>query len=211
MTDADEIAIAEMNDRRQALGELVEVSAHSDFVLRSLFCALIGSPYAAIVAAGQSTNWLIENCKAILQAHRGLKPEVTQDALAELAALNIARLERNRFIHRMWGHGAEGIIQVKGKQRDYKVTNVPTSTAEVRQVTEKLQNASSALQHWTLYELGPDAYGTEAQLRWLDHVDAMSDVEREALRQRQEDPFRAGQPDADGQAYESETPYPMGS
>lgn len=51
------------------LGAVVRVSSQLEFGLRSLFCALEGSKYAAITAAGQSTDWLLGMSEALLKCN----------------------------------------------------------------------------------------------------------------------------------------------
>jgi hypothetical protein len=43
-----------------ALGMITENSAALDSTLRGMFCALVGSKYAAVVAAGRDAGWLID-------------------------------------------------------------------------------------------------------------------------------------------------------
>ena len=43
-----------------------------EIALRMAFCALIGGPYAAVVAVGQETHWLTENCDAVARKHEDI-------------------------------------------------------------------------------------------------------------------------------------------
>lgn len=52
-----------LTTRLAALGQVIESSAFMEYTLRNAFCSLVDSKYAAIVAGGQSVNWLIEQCK----------------------------------------------------------------------------------------------------------------------------------------------------
>ena len=45
-----------------ALGSVFEQSARMEWVLRSVFCVLVGSKYAAIIAGEQPLTWLLDNC-----------------------------------------------------------------------------------------------------------------------------------------------------
>jgi hypothetical protein len=67
--------------------------------LRSAFCSLVGSKYAAVVCAGQSVNWLIEQCRALVSVNLELTSE-HQDAIrAALAACAAADKRRNVLVH----------------------------------------------------------------------------------------------------------------
>jgi len=82
-----------------ALGEVVQWSAAMEWTLRNAFCSLVGSKFAAIVAAGQSTVWLIEQCKALTNAHREM-PEVHRTAIkAALDRCAAANERRNHLVH----------------------------------------------------------------------------------------------------------------
>jgi hypothetical protein len=55
-----------------ALGRIVDAASKLDTALRTMFCTLMDSKYAAVVAGGQMTGWLLDNCKAVLAAHSEL-------------------------------------------------------------------------------------------------------------------------------------------
>ena len=58
--------------------------------LEQAFCALVGSKFAAVVAAGQDVAWLIDYCKALVQAHSELPGEDRQAILDALVACRAA-------------------------------------------------------------------------------------------------------------------------
>jgi hypothetical protein len=96
------------DQRFAALGLLVERAAVMEIALRMAFCALIGGRYAAVVAAGQETHWLIENCDAVVR-QRGDVPPDRQDAIrSALRACRDANRDRNRLVHDAWGTGPDG-------------------------------------------------------------------------------------------------------
>jgi hypothetical protein len=76
------------DDRYAALGQVVETAAIMEISLRMAFCALLGGPYAAVVASRQETHWLIENCEAIARQHAEV-PQAGRDAI--LHALRACR------------------------------------------------------------------------------------------------------------------------
>jgi hypothetical protein len=56
------------------------MAAMLDRALEQAFCALIGSKYAALVASGQNTSWLIDHCRVLADAH-GEFPESSRQAI----------------------------------------------------------------------------------------------------------------------------------
>jgi hypothetical protein len=82
-----------------SLGEVVQWSATMESTLRNALCSLVGSKFAAIVAAGQSTVWLIEQCRALTNAHREM-PEAHREAIkAALDRCAAANERRNHLVH----------------------------------------------------------------------------------------------------------------
>ena len=82
-----------------ALGKIAENSALLEFTLRSAFCALISSKYAGVVAGGQSTEWLIEQCKALTDANAEMADDQRQVIKHALQLCKEANQQRNAFIH----------------------------------------------------------------------------------------------------------------
>ena len=82
-----------------ALGRITESSTAMDWVLRLTFCSLVGSKYAAVVAGGQSTSWLIDQCGALA----GVNSEITEDnkklLRSALSACRSASHQRNALVH----------------------------------------------------------------------------------------------------------------
>jgi hypothetical protein len=85
--------------RLLALGRVIEFSASMESILRSAFCSLVGSKYAAILAGGQTADGLIEDCKALTQAHHEMPPEHRKAILAALERCKIANQRRNVLVH----------------------------------------------------------------------------------------------------------------
>ncbi len=106
-----------------ALGSVVEQSARMEWVLRSVFCALVGSKYAAIIAAGQPLTWLLESCKALVRANLEITREQIADIEAALAACSTANERRNVLVHglSMPGDEPDGLEKARSRRR----TDVP--------------------------------------------------------------------------------------
>jgi hypothetical protein len=82
-----------------ALGEVVQWSATMESTLRNAFSSLVGSKFAAVVAAGQSTGWLIEQCKALTDVHREMPEEHQASIKAALDRCRAASEQRNHLVH----------------------------------------------------------------------------------------------------------------
>jgi len=116
--------------RFAALGLLVERAAVMEIALRMTFCALIGGRYAAVVAAGQETHWLIENCEAIVRQRGDFRP-ARQDAMrSALRACRDANRDRNRLVHDAWGTGPDGTPAVMQSVRHSYLVSGREWTAE---------------------------------------------------------------------------------
>jgi hypothetical protein len=88
-----------LDDLMRSLGQVTHLSAVMDYTLRSAFCSLVGSKYAAVVAGGQGTDWLIRNCRAVAKVHRELT-DAGRDAILEaLDACEKANSQRNVLVH----------------------------------------------------------------------------------------------------------------
>jgi hypothetical protein len=149
--------------RFSALGQLVERAAVMEIALRMTFCALVGGRYAAVVAAGQETHWLIESCDALARQRRDI-PQDRRDAIrAALQACRDANRNRNRLVHDAWGTGPDGtpaVMQslrhsylVSGRQWDAgQILAAATGVAEAQQ--QLLTSVEEALGHESLETAG---------------------------------------------------------
>jgi hypothetical protein len=106
-----------------ALGSVVEQSARMEWVLRSAFCVLVGSKYAAIIAGGQPLTWLLDNCKALVRANLEMTQEQIADIDAALTACSTANERRNVLVHGLSRPGDEpdGLEKARSRRR----TDVP--------------------------------------------------------------------------------------
>jgi hypothetical protein len=150
------------------------------------FCALMGSKYAAIVAAGQSTTWLIDNCRALTEAHQQLSDGHRRGLLALLKDAQEATNRRHRLVHDVIGVGSDGGFTVSSRRRRYNLEIKPVSLEEIMEIERALMNATVNLGFRVTDALGPDVLDLEAQLRWEDYVRGLSPEERAELAERQQ-------------------------
>ena len=88
-----------MAERLMALGRVTEASATLESTLRSAFCSLMGSKYAAIVAGGQGVSWLVEQCVALTKPHLEITAEHKEAILAAMRRCKAANDRRNTLTH----------------------------------------------------------------------------------------------------------------
>ena len=107
-----------------AVGSVVTHSATMEWVLRSVFCSLVGSKYAAIIAGGESLSWLLDNCKALVKANLEMTPEQIADVEAALTACREANDRRNVLVHGLSrpDDGPGGVEKARSRRR----TDVPS-------------------------------------------------------------------------------------
>jgi hypothetical protein len=167
-----------------ALGRVVRNAAYLDQELRMTFCALMGSKYAAIVAAGQSTTWLIDNCRALTEAHQQLSDGHRRSFLALLKDAQEATNRRHRLVHDVIGVGSDGRFTVSSRRRRHNLEIKPVSLEEIMEIERALMNATVNQGVLVADALGPDVLTMEAQLRWEDYVSSLSPEELAERRQR---------------------------
>ncbi len=148
------------------------------------FCALLGSKYAAIVAAGQSTKWLIDNCRALTEAHQQLSDGHRRSFLAVINDSQEATDRRNRLVHDVMGVGPDGKFTVSSRRHRYDLVIKPVSLEEIMEIERALMNAAVQHEFMVADALGPDVLTMEVQLRWEDYVSSLSPEELAERRQR---------------------------
>ena len=132
--------------RYGALGRLVELAALMEIALRMAFCVLIGSTYAAVVAGGQETHWLIDNCDAIVRHRADLTGAQLEAIRAALRACRDANRDRNRLVHDAWGTGPDGTpAALLGGQGSYVITGRTWTTAAICAARDAIIGAQRAL------------------------------------------------------------------
>jgi hypothetical protein len=168
----------------RGLGRVVRAASQLDHSLRTLFSALVGSKYAAVVAAGQPMEWLCTSCIALLKAHREVAPEDKEKLAALLRDAKAAAKERNRLVHDLWAYGADGMFLMRSQRGTHELTAKPVTLEEVEAVERGLTRVSVALDHVVADALGDEALTLEAQLRWEDYLASLSPDERAAMAER---------------------------
>jgi hypothetical protein len=166
------------------LGRVVRWASQLDHSLQMLFCALVGSKYAAVVAAGQTTEWLYGSCMALLKAHKELAPEHKDKLVALLKDGKAAADRRHRLVHDLWASGPDGMFLMRSRRGSHELATQPVSLEEVESVAEALTRVSVGFDRVVAVALGDDALTLEAQLRWEDRLSSLSPEERAAIAER---------------------------
>jgi hypothetical protein len=149
-----------------ALGAVVEQSARMEWVLRRVFCSLVDSKYAAIIAGGQPMSWLLDNCKALVKANLEMTPEQIAAIQAALTACSAANDNRNVVVHGLSrpGDEPEGLEKVRSRRQ----TDVPDisswSTDSMDEVGYKLVDATGQLLAAVENAMGMEAMGMDRAL-----------------------------------------------
>ncbi|MFD8237962.1 hypothetical protein [Streptomyces albidoflavus] len=158
--EAKERRAVEARERHILIGRAVEAGARVELHLRQLFCALLDTPYAGVVAAGESVDNLVNNCTALLKVHSGVPRDSRERVEANLKNVRNLMSERNALAHGLWlGQGAgEGdqrepilLVSKRRKAEDVRVR----TRAEVEKLAADLQAEATAIFEWTLKVL-PD-------------------------------------------------------
>lgn len=157
-------------ERLLSLGSLLVASGALEDLLRDVFCALVGSKFAAVVAGGQGIEWLIGYCKALVEAHTEL-PEASREAVkAALQHCRSANEGRNRLAHgaKTVSSQPDGTFQVyRSRRHQYKLHVEPWTPAQVGDVLQALGDAHDELFNAILAAVGPeDLAAFSDQLEW---------------------------------------------
>jgi hypothetical protein len=170
------------DERLRVLGAVVEAAAKLDGSLESLFCALVGSKYAAVLCAGLPTLTLVDDCKALTRANREIDEVQRADLQAVLADCSSASKARGKLVHSVFIHDVRGSDNaMRRSRRNHQPTIETASIEHVTKVERDLKDANWRLWEVTVAVLGLDAAGLDAQLRWEDHVAGLTDEERNAM------------------------------
>ena len=153
------------DDRFCALGQVVERAAVLEIALRMAFCALIGERNAAVVAVGQETHWLIENCDAVARKHEEVTPGQREAIRAALRACREANRDRNRLVHEAWGTGPGGMpAAMQSVRRSYQIAGRMWSLEDIRATADAMLAAQQDLLAAIEDALGPDTLQAVAHL-----------------------------------------------
>jgi hypothetical protein len=168
--------------RYEALGKLVEAASNLEMELRSVFCALIGSKYAAIAAAGRTVNDLIDTSRAIATAHREISEPTRARIRGLLTDAKIASDRRNRLIHDVWAFAGpnDPPMQLKSRRGDHTLPATPTTVDEIDEVARTLRDIGLELHGAMNDAMGLEAASIEAQLRWEEYLATLPPEQRQA-------------------------------
>jgi hypothetical protein len=146
------------DDRFCALGQVVERAAVMEIALRMAFCALIGGPYAAVVAVDQETHWLTENCDAVVRKREDIPAGQRDRIRAALRACREANRDRNRLVHEAWGTGPGGTpAAMVSVRHSYQITGRLLRVEEILATADAMLGAQQELLAAIEDALGPDA------------------------------------------------------
>jgi len=159
----------EDEDARMLLGlaAVVREASAADHVLRTLYCALIGSPYAAITAAGQMTGQLVTDCLALIKAKLDLTPQPKESISRLLIELRALSEKRNRFVHDIWAGGPNGPELMRSSLGKKDLTLTPATLKDLIETGQGTLNCHVKITSWILNK-PPNSAGMEAHLRWIE-------------------------------------------
>jgi hypothetical protein len=93
-----------------------------DRALEMTFCALVGSKFAAVVAGGQNTSWLVDYCRALVKAHAELSDAERKAVTDALTACQAEADKRGVLVHSiMSADGPESVVAIKGAKRTHRL------------------------------------------------------------------------------------------
>lgn len=131
---------ADHTQRLTALGHVIELSVTMESRLREVFCALVGSKYAAVVAGGQTADWLIEQSKALADAHHEMPDAGRQAIKVALNRCKAANEQRNILAHSVAvGLRSDPAFRmVRSRRYTYDSDVRPFTLAEIRAAASEL-------------------------------------------------------------------------
>jgi hypothetical protein len=157
------------DERFGALGQVVERAAVMEIALRMAFCTLVGGPYAAAVAGGQDTHWLIENCDTVVRRHAEVTAGQRNAIRSALHLCREANRDRNKLVHEAWGTGTAGDpAALRSLCRSYQIAGREWTLAQVRAAAEAISGAQHALLASVEDAFGPGCLQTAEQLLAAD-------------------------------------------
>jgi hypothetical protein len=143
--------------RYAALGQVVENAAVMEISLRMVFCALVDSKYAAVVADYEETHTLIENCAALTRHRRDLADDQRAAIHAALKECRKVNSERNRLVHDAWNQKVDGAPEtVRSQHRTYEISGRCWTADAIQTVADALLDAQRLLLTAAEDALGPE-------------------------------------------------------
>lgn len=160
-----------INARLIALGKVVEWSASMEYVLRDTFCSLVGSKYAAVVAGGQGAEWLIIQCKALLDVHHEMTDEQRGRVRAALQRCSDANQRRNILVHgvKTASRASDGALStVRSRRNRHQPDIEPWTPATIEQAAGELVLAGGDLRAAMFDAVTPEIMVIADALGWED-------------------------------------------
>lgn len=164
--------------RLVTLGKVIEWSASMETILRSAFCSLVGSKYAAILAGGQTADGLIEDCKALAHAHHEMRPEHRDAILAALERCKAANQRRNVLVHgvKTASRATDGALQtVRSRRRSHISVKESWTPETISQAAGELLQAGLELFGAMQNAVSPEVMVMDDALAWEDRRRAEED------------------------------------
>jgi len=158
-----------MTERLVALGLVSEASATLESTLRSAFCSLVGSKYAAIVAGGQPVSFLLDQCGALTKAHLEILPEHKDAIQAALSRCRAAMDQRNTLIHavKSSSRATDGVFRtMRSRKGTNMVATQQWTPAEIGEVAAELVHADLALFGAIQAAVSPEVMVIDHALAW---------------------------------------------
>jgi hypothetical protein len=172
----DQSPTAVRSERRAALGLVIEWSAIMEEILRTSFCSLVGSKYAAVVAGGQGAEWLLENCKAVAKVHREISDDEKAAIITAIDRCSAANQRRNTLVHgiKAAGRATDSSFHTLRSRRGRHVhLREPWTVAETAEAAAALRKASASLAV-AVEDALPEMAAMSIELELLEEVERNS-------------------------------------
>jgi uncharacterized protein YutE (UPF0331/DUF86 family) len=155
----------DVSEIQRALGAIVLESAYLERVLRSTFSALVGSKYAALVAARLTASALIDDCQHIAEVHSGIAEPQRAALLMTLRSCIAANRARNRIIHETWAvRPGNVLVTVQSERNSHDVAVRARALPELHRIADQIADAANDLAAAIVAALGADCLGIGDQL-----------------------------------------------
>lgn len=158
-----------IEERLIALGTVIEWSATMERTLRDAFCSLVSSKFAAIVAGGQSAVWLIEQCRALADAHAEFSDADKQAIKDALQRCKEANERRNELVHaiKTASSAPDGSLQtIRSRLRSHSPVITTWTPAEIRNAGAALLRADLGLFGTVQQVVSPEMMVIGDRLGW---------------------------------------------
>jgi hypothetical protein len=170
------VAMTSHRERLEALGRVVETAAMMDQELILAFVALLGTEYAAVVAAGQQTGWLIDYCGVLAKARKDISEEGKKRIAEALNKCKEGSIMRNQLVHGAWATGGGESVNLRSKRRSHLIGYESWTVEQIEKVAKNLFDAYRGLGEAIVAELGAASMSLGWKLRQADQVGPPADL-----------------------------------